>query len=229
MWIPKWLRDREQGVDSPMPTQAVSNEEFIPRPQNEAQKRVETLIGELAEENAKQLGMTRRAYLASSMGMAVAFLAQNRVYGEYWDVDSREALEPAATEEKWPKGEYFIIDVQSHFTNGMALGFRDAEFLRNMGFKLKEDPAAYSFPNFVKEMYFDSETSMVVISGVPGKENTRDAAGRVLEGAARTPGLDGKILPSWVMSARRKEINDLAGSQRALCQGNCAPNHYWDR
>src|SRR5262249_14100205 len=31
------------------------------------------------------------------------------------------------------------------------------------------------------------------------------------------------------MSRRKKEINDLAGSQRSLCQGNCAPNHYWDR
>src|SRR5205085_8891978 len=48
-------------------------------------------------------------------------------------------------------------------------------------------------------------------------------------GMARTPGFMGQILPSWVMSARKKEINDLAGCQRALCQGNCAPNHYWDR
>ena len=31
------------------------------------------------------------------------------------------------------------------------------------------------------------------------------------------------------MAQRKKEINDLAGCQRALCQGNCAPNHYWDR
>src|SRR4051794_19161474 len=34
MWIPKWQRDRDRGVDSPIPTQVVSNEEFIPRPQN---------------------------------------------------------------------------------------------------------------------------------------------------------------------------------------------------
>ena len=27
-----------------------------------------------------------------------------------------ETLEPGAYEEKWPKDEYFIIDVQSHFT-----------------------------------------------------------------------------------------------------------------
>jgi predicted TIM-barrel fold metal-dependent hydrolase len=229
MWIPKWRRDRAKGVESPMPTQVVSNEEFIPRPQNAAQKQVEQLIGVLSEENAKKLGIDRRAYLASSMGLAVAFLAQNMVYGNYWDVDKKETLEPQATEEKWPKGEYFIIDVQAHFTNGLPIGFRGSEVFRNMGFDLKEDAEAYSFRNFVKEMYFDSETSMLVISGVPGKENNRDAEGKVLEGAARTPGIEGKILPSWVMAQRRSEINDLAGCQSALCQGNCAPNHYWDR
>ena len=49
------------------------------------------------------------------------------------------------------------------------------EFVRSMGFKLKNDADAYSFPNFVKEMFFDSETSMIVISGVPGKEINRGA------------------------------------------------------
>jgi hypothetical protein len=43
MWIPKWERDRKKGVDSPVPTQAVSNEEFIPRPQTDKQKQVEHL------------------------------------------------------------------------------------------------------------------------------------------------------------------------------------------
>jgi predicted TIM-barrel fold metal-dependent hydrolase len=230
MWIPKWQRDRNKGVDSPVPTQVVSNEEFIPRPQNEKQKQVEYLIGVLAEEKAKKLSMDRRAFMASSMGLATAFLASNRVYGgSYWEVAEAEMLEPAATEEKWPKGEYFIMDVQTHFTNGWALSFRNMEFIKNMGFKLKDDSAAYAFPNFVKELFFDSETSMVVISGVPGKEINRGSDGKVLEGAARTPGLPGKILPSWLMSARKKEINDLAGCQRALCQGNCAPNHYWDK
>lgn len=229
MWIPKWQRDRQRGVDSPVPTQVVSNEEFIPRPQNAAQRQVEQLIGTLAEEKAKKLGMDRRSFLASSMGMATAFLASNMVYGPCWEVDAAETLEPAASEEKWPKGEYFIFDVQTHFTNGLALGFRNAEFIRNMGFKLDNNPEAYSFPNFIKELFFDSETSMVVISGVPGKEVHRGPDGKILEGKARTPGFTGQILPSWVMAKRKKEINDLAGCQRALCQGNCAPNHYWDR
>src|SRR4029434_4762390 len=200
MWIPKWQRDLNEGVDSPVPTQVVSNEEFVPRPQNEQQKQVERLIGALSEEKAKKLGLARRAFLASSMGMATAFLAMNRVYGNYWDVDECETLDPAAAAEKWPKGEYFIIDVQTHFTNGAALAFRNAEFVKNMGFQLKNDADAYAFPNMVKEMFFDSETSMIVISGVPGKEINHGPDGMVLEGAARTPGLAGQVLPSWVMS-----------------------------
>ncbi len=229
MWIPKWQRDQDKGVDSPVPTQVVSNEEFIPRPQTADQKKVERLIGELADEKSRKLGMDRRDFLSSSMGMATAFLASNMVFGPHWEVDAAETLEPEATEEKFPKGEYFIFDVQTHFTNGVALGFRNAEFIRNMGFNLKDDRDAFSFPCFVIVLFFDSDTSMVVISGVPGKEIQRGKDGKVLEGPARTPGFTGRILPSWVMSARKNEINEIAGCQRALCQGNCAPNHYWDR
>src|SRR5215813_68873 len=139
MWIPKWVRDKQKGVDSPVPTQVVSNEEFIPRPQNQRQKQLEHLIGEMGSANAKRLGMDRRAFMASSMGLATCFLAANKVYGKAFDVDEAEAFEPAAVEEKWPKGEYFVMDVQSHFTNGYALKFRENEFVKNMGFQLKDD------------------------------------------------------------------------------------------
>ena len=70
MWIRKFQRDRQKGVDSPMPTQIVSNEEFTPRPQSDAQKQVEHLIGELSEERAKKLGMQRRDFMRTSMGLA---------------------------------------------------------------------------------------------------------------------------------------------------------------
>ena len=228
MWIRKWERDQQRGVDSPIPTQVLSNEEFIPRPQTAQQKQWEGLIGELAEEKSHKLGMPRRDFMRTSMGMATAFLASNMVYGPHWDVDAAETLEPAASEEKWPKGEYFILDVQTHFTDGYSLGFRNAEFIRNMGFNLKQGKDAYSFLNYVKEIFLDSETSMGIISGVPGKEMNKDKSGKVLEGRARTPG-PFQILPSWLMSQSKKQLNDLAQSQRVLCQGNCAPNHYWNR
>jgi len=229
MWIRKAERDRRKGIDSAIPTQVVSNEEFIPRPQNERQAKMENLIGEMSVANAKKVNMDRRNFMASTMGLATCFLAANKVYGQVFDVDPVEAYEPQATAEKWPKDDYFVIDVQSHFTNGIQLPFRDMEFVKNMGFQLKNDVEAYSFHNFVKEMFYDSDTKMVIISGVPGKENNKDKDGNVLEGAARTPRGPGAILPSWLMSQAKKEINDMAGCQRALCQGNLAPNHYWDK
>jgi hypothetical protein len=33
MWTPKYGRDEQRGVDSPIPTQMVSNQDFISRPQ----------------------------------------------------------------------------------------------------------------------------------------------------------------------------------------------------
>ncbi len=228
MWIRKYERDRRKGVDSPMPTQIVSNEEFVPRPQSKRQKEVEHLIHEWGTTNAKKVGLTRRDFMRSSMGMATALLANNAVFGPYWEVYAEEAFDPAVTSEKFPKGEYLIIDVQAHFTDGISLAnFRRAEFVRNMGFNLGNDAEAYGFPNFVKEMFFDSETSLLVISGVPSKEIHRDPSGGSLEGKRRTPGRH--VLPSWLMSQRKLDINTLAGSQRALCQGNCAPNHYWNK
>ncbi|MEK6237233.1 MAG: hypothetical protein N2C14_21190, partial [Planctomycetales bacterium] len=113
MWIPKWQRDQNKGVDAPIPTQAVSNEEFLPQPQTDQQRQWEGLIGELSEEKSKKLGMERRDFMRSSMGMATAFMASNMVFGPHWEVDAAETLEPAATEEKFPKGEYFIFDVQT--------------------------------------------------------------------------------------------------------------------
>jgi len=229
MWIRKGDRDRTLGVDSPIPTQVVSNEEFLPRPQTEKQKQVESLTMEMGTANAKKLGMTRRAYMASSLGITTALLAQNRVFGAVWDIDKEEQFELAAVEQKLTggkKGKYFIIDVQSHYSNGIALNFRNSETAKNMGFNLKNDVESYSFKTFTKEMLLDSETAMVVISGVPGKEEQRAPDGRVLVDAERTP--RGAILPSWLMAKSRNELNEMAGSQRALSQGNLAPNHYWN-
>ena len=225
MWIRKHDRDRRKGVDSPVPTQMLSTEEFVPRRQNPAQKQVEGLIGEMSEDNSKKLSMNRRDYMRTSMGLATCWLASNRVYGEHFEVEAEEAFEPAATEEKYPKGEYFIIDVQSHFSNGFALNFRTDPTIKGMGFDLKNDIESYGFRNFVKEMFFDSETSMIVLSGVPGRENNKSSDGKQLEGKAR----GGGILPSWLMSTCKAELNALAGSQRSLSQGNLAPNHYWDK
>jgi hypothetical protein len=83
-----WLSEREQrlvvgaetaSAATPIPTQIVSNGEYLPPPQSETQKRVERRIFELADDNGKRLGLNRRQFLQTSCGMAAAFLAMNEV------------------------------------------------------------------------------------------------------------------------------------------------------
>ena len=66
---------------------------------------------------------------------------------------------------------------------------------------------------------------MLVISGVPGKEMQFDRMGNPLEGPKRRRRRAAELAD---VERRKKDINEMAGSVRALCQGNCAPNHYWD-
>ena len=78
----------------PIPTQIVSNGEFNPLPQTREQRRVEHRVGELAQALAPKHGMNRRQFLASSAGMAAAFLAMNEVFGPVFDVSRAEAQTP---------------------------------------------------------------------------------------------------------------------------------------
>src|ERR671914_1107681 len=105
--------DEADTLGSPVPTQVVSNGEYFPMPQTLEQKRVEARIAELAGETAKRLGMSRRRFLASSAGMASAFLAMNEVYGRFFDVNPLEILGPAHAQGVLPQ-ELFVFDDQLH-------------------------------------------------------------------------------------------------------------------
>src|SRR5439155_1617280 len=100
--MPHYLSDEElkqtapaevASFRSPVPTQIVSNGEFNPLPQTREQQRVEARIKELADDLGRRHGMDRRQFLASSAGMAAAFLAMNDVFGPIFVVsDTKVAL-----------------------------------------------------------------------------------------------------------------------------------------
>src|ERR671934_874040 len=104
MSMGSWLSEREQrlvkgaetaSAATPIPTQIVSNGEYLPPPQSETQKRVEQRIMELADANSKKLGLSRRQFMQTSCGMAAAFLAMQEIYGgNVFQVDEAEAHEP---------------------------------------------------------------------------------------------------------------------------------------
>src|SRR5213594_1139604 len=85
-WQRKWERDHLTDGWSPIPTQIVSNEEYVPMPPTREQRRVADRLREMSRLHAAALGVTRRQFLASPCGMAAAFLAMNAVFGRFFDV-----------------------------------------------------------------------------------------------------------------------------------------------
>jgi predicted TIM-barrel fold metal-dependent hydrolase len=216
MWIRQCEADEEKPIRSPIPTEICSNEEFYPPEQTEEQKRWEARIGQMADDCARKLGLTRRNFLKTTGGMAVAMLAYNEVYGKTYDVDPIEALDPAAYAEKWPKNEFIFdnqthhIDVESRWFETTEVGKQAAAFLRNFRRNANSTPEALAQLNqghYVKELFMDSDTMMAIISGVPTSDWREN------------------ILPPDKMVQTRDAINAMAGkTQRMLSHGLLRPN-----
>ena len=118
-----WFSDEQLGkvapaesepFQSPIPTRMVSNGEYMPLPQTEQQKRVEARIKELADAASKKLGVSRRKFLASTGGMAAAFLAMNEVFRRFFNVSAIEMFDPAAYAATGIPKNLFVFDDQTH-------------------------------------------------------------------------------------------------------------------
>ena len=103
---------------SPVPTRVISNGEYMPAPQIEGQKRVEARIQEIADDASRRLGVSRRTFLASTGGMAAAFLAVNEVFGRVFNISPIELFEPAAYAQTGVPRNLFVFDDQLHFVRG---------------------------------------------------------------------------------------------------------------
>lgn len=211
-----WLSEREQRLvegaehldfHSPIPTQIVSNGEYLPPKQSPMQKKVEARIKEMADENAQRLGMTRRQFLHTSSGMAAAFLAMNEVYDcDVFSVSEAEAREPEIAKARADGlAGQFIFDDQTHFLRDdfaheeiLGLGEFAAEHWNP---KLREeglDLTRYKFENYIRELWYNSDTKMSLLSGAPFDDPTW------------------WLLSNQQIANARNMINDFAGSRRML-------------
>ena len=210
-WIRKWHHDAEVDGFSPLPTRVVSNEEYVPLPQTGEQQRLAVLIDQTARVHARRLGVGRREFLASSAGMASAFVALNTVFGWFFDVDPVEALEPAAADARRPSDQ-FVFDVQTHHVVAprqfpWLLGLRRQGRVWNH--ELERDRGTMEdlyLENYIKEIFLDSDTTVAVISGIP---SATDAS---------------NILPPSKIAETRDLVNQLAASHRLVAHGLVAPN-----
>src|SRR5262249_21252382 len=145
---------------SPVPTQMVSNAEFNPLPQNDAQRKVESRIKEMGEKTGKSLGLDLQRFLRTPCGMAAAFVAMNEAYGPRFAVDRDEAKDPgAATARQSRFAKQFVFDGQVHFVRDDYTWDEHvnlARYASDMGWNPALGPSQkitldlYKFDNFFK-------------------------------------------------------------------------------
>ena len=233
---------------SPIPTQMVSNGEYMPAPQTRQQKHVEHRIRELSESTSKKLGMDRRRFLASTGGMAAAFLAMNEVFGHFFDVHPIEMFEAEAYAQAGTPRDLFVFDDQLHLVRGsqaaagMGLraiaqgpssgGPRNTMNPRNVPDERGDvwgvwNPALVGLPNrpenflitqFIKDVYLDSQVNVALLSNVTASVVNLDNQPR------RPPrnvqeALSGEILTAAQTAAARNFVNEISGSNRMLAHG----------
>jgi uncharacterized protein len=242
-------RAHESGTfESPIPTQMISNGEYMPVPQTTQQKHVEQRIKELSETASRKLGVDRRRFLASTGGMAAAFLAMNEVFGRFFNVDPIEMFEPEAYAQSGTPRDIFVFDDQLHMVRGsqaaagMGLralaqgpssgGGRNAMNPRNVADERGDawgvwNPALVGLPNkpenflitqFIKDVYLDSQVNIALLSNVTAS---------VINLGNQPPrpprnvqeALSGEILTAAQTAAARNFVNEISGSTRMLAHG----------
>src|SRR5881628_1726322 len=196
----------------PVPTQIVSNGEYNPMPQTREQRRVEARVKELAGDLAPKHGVSRRQFLASSAGMAAAFLAMNDVFGQVFEVTRAEAATPGVADMRAQAlSGQFIVDAQTHFVRDdfKQEGLLDlAKYAKaNWNPKLwgESNLARYKFENYLKEIFVDSDTKVALLSGAPFDDPSWD------------------LLTNDQIVAARTSINKFAGSRRLLAHSVFTP------
>ncbi len=198
---------------TPVPPQVVSNGEYSPMPQTQQQRAVENRILEMSESISKKMGIKRRQFLRSTSGMALAFLAMNHVYGCHFEVSEKEATDKdAAKAWKDKLANQFIFDDQLHYVTEDyefrgILGLRElAANLWNPDVKGQYDDFKWiQFENFVKEVYFDSDTTIGLLSGAPS-DNVKNW-----------------FLSNQELADARKKVNELSGTKRLYAHAVITP------
>ena len=219
--MPHYLSDEElkrtapaevAAYRGPVPTQIVSNGEYNPLPQTREQSRVEARVKELAARLAPRHGLSRRQFLASSAGMAAAFLAMNEVFGPVFEVSRAEAATPGVADRRAQAlGGQFIVDAQTHFVRddfkqeGLLDLAKYAKQNWNPALWGENTLARYKFENYVKEIFVDSDTKVALLSGAPFDDPSWN------------------LLTNDQIAAARTTINRFTGSRRLLAHAVFTP------
>ncbi|CAG0992115.1 hypothetical protein BURK1_02326 [Burkholderiales bacterium] len=211
----------------PIKLDTATNGEFEPIPLEPVHRRAREAAMQAASAHARRLGLTRRAFLVSACGVATTLLAMNAAHaargrrGGAYEIDREAALDMQLARSTLDKRE-LVFDVQGHFVDpsgawtraspGAAEGFRG--FARAAGCALADAPgtahlACVGPEQFVRDVFLDSDTDLVVLSFVP---STREREPLKIEEAAATAAI----------------VERMEGMHRVLLHGRVNPNQPGD-
>ena len=185
------------GKRLPVKLDTTSNGEFAPVALSAANRHANRLAHEAAACNARRLNSSKREFLISACGAASTLLAFNAANaaagrsGGFFDLAADAALDAQlARAQVGAAQDEFIFDVQGHFVAAPEGNPRGPEV-------------------FIKDVFLDSDTDMMVLSFVP---SAADAEPVTIQAA----------------DAVRRIVERLEGTHRLLLHGRVNPNQAGD-
>ena len=182
----------------PIKLDSTSNGEFVPVPLSLQNLEANKLAQKCAGENARRLGLSRRAFMVSACGAASTLLAFNAANaaagnaGGYFALEADAALDLELADARL-RGKEFVFDVQGHFVGENGLG--------RVGLGGSDQ--------FIKDIFVDSDTDMMVLSFIPSR---RESEHLKISEADET----------------RRIIDKMEGTKRLLIHGRVNPNQPGD-
>ena len=172
-----------EGRRLPIKIDRTSNGEYAPPLLTARQKLANRLAHEAADENARRLGLSRRAFMVSAAGAASALAACNRANpdaGGRFALPKEAPLDQAAAASA-VAGDEFIFDVQTHCVepSGRWATGADGERWRRTLLEVFGQASkcssgsfdCYSAQMLAKEVFLDSDTDVAVVSALWGQPN----------------------------------------------------------
>ncbi len=212
----------EAALPTPIPTQIISSDEYLPAPQTDQQREVEARLNDLGSSLAQKQGISRRRFFQTAAGMAASYYVMNQVYGPLFAVSEAEAATPElAAERAQSLKDQLIFDAHTHFIrddpspsisdpNRIGGLMWQRSLVTKLGWNkdlVGRQPTIndLKFDNFFKEMFLDSDTKVALLTNAPSE----------------APG--DWLLPQEEVFKARDRINKEAGSKRMLAHYTLMP------
>jgi len=208
-----------EGTRLPIKIDTTSNGEFAPVPLSKRNLLGNRLAHEFASANSKRLGLSRRSFLVSACGAASTLLAFNKANaasGGYFDIPREAALDPQLAQATVGKRE-FIFDVQGHFVDPSGAWVKKAS---PDAFKWSPKASCGKTPHldclgpeeFVKDVFRDSDTDMMVLSFVPSAPDSEpltiqaaDAVRQIVDKMGKRLLVHGRVNPNQAGDVERMD------------------------